>query len=170
MELQETQPKPMSDDEVSIDEIQTVTVRERQSQHGRLIVVSLTPAIKAAGLEAGGSFRFQPGAIDEIEMLPALGFGPDEDISDGPLTRKILAEGTGGQTLRLHIPEEALEAIPGFPEIDAIDWDDPPELTVWAGDRMLAFELAESRSVTIDRDIDGAKDADTDESQEATDG
>jgi hypothetical protein len=160
----------MSDDEISIDEIQTVTVRKRQSQHGRLILVSLTPAIRAAGLEAGGFFRFQLGAVDEIGMVPALGFGPDEGISSGPLTRKILAEGTGGQTLRLHIPEEALETIPGFPEIDAIDWDDPPELTVFAGDRMLAFELAESRSVTIDRDVDSVKDADTDENQEATDG
>ena len=167
MAIQESQRKPMSDDEVSIDEIQTVTVRERQSQSGRLILVSLTPAIRAAGLEAGGSFRFQPGAVDEIGMLPALGFGPDEDISSGPLTRKILAEGTGGQTLRLHIPEEALEAIPGFPEIDAIDWDDPPELTVFAGDRMLAFELAESRSVTINRDVDdGNSEGDTDESEQ----
>jgi len=164
MAIQESQPKPMSDDEVSIDEIQTVTVRERRSQHGNSIVVSLTPAIRAAGLEGGGWFRFQPEAIDEIGMVPAIGFGPDKDVSSGPLTRKILSEGSG--TLRLHIPEEALEVIPGFPEIDAIEWDDPPELTVWAGDRMLAFELAESCSVTIDRDRSEA----VDENQEATDG
>jgi hypothetical protein len=160
----------MPDDEISIDEIQTVTVRERKSQHGNSIVVSLTPAIRAAGLESGGWFRFQPGAVDEIGMLPALGFGSDEDVSEGPLTRKILFEGSG--TIRLHVPEEALEAIPGFPEIDAIEWDDPPELTVFAGDRMLAFELAESRSVTINRDVDDeGVDGDTDESdREASNG
>ena len=54
-------------------------------------------------------------------------------------------------TLRLVIPREALEAIPGFSDVDAVDSEDPPELTLWAGDRMLAFELAERCSVTVNR-------------------
>ena len=35
---------------------------------------------------------------------------------------------------------------------------------------MLAFELAESRSVTIDRDVDHDRSEAVDENQEATDG
>ena len=50
----------------------------------------------------------------------------------------------------------------------SIDWDDPPDLAVWAGDRMLAFELTESRSVTIDRDGDGGAEDST--NQEAANG
>ena len=165
--------KQMADDEVPIREIQTATVRRREYQTGDSYAVSLTRAIRAAGLEDGGSFRFDPDAVDELGVVPALG---SEEVPDRPrnsLMRKILKEGTGGKTLRLHIPEQALEAIPGFPPIEEIDWDDPPELSVWAGDRMLAFELAESRSVTIDRgageDDDGGNAEDGDD-QEETDG
>ena len=163
----------MPDHEVTIDEIQTVTVRERRSQHDNSVVVSLTPAIRAAGLEDGGSFRFDPDAVEELGMVPALGSEEIPDRTRNSLVRKILKEGTGGKTLRLHIPERALEAIPGFPPVEEIDWDDPPELAVWAGDRMLAFELAESRSVTIDRgtgDDDDGGNAEDGDDQEETDG
>ena len=153
--------RQMTDDEVPIREVQTATVRERPSQHGDAVVVSLTRAIRAAGLEDGGSFRFDPAAVDELGMLPAIGFEEVLPTARNSLVRKILNEGVGGSTLRLHIPEEALEAIPGFPPVEEIDWDDPPELSVWAGDRMLAFELAESRSVTIDRNAGDEEDQDS---------
>ena len=62
--------------------------------------------------------------------------------------------GLEGQTLRLVIPRDALSELL---DPDSIDWDDPPEVSVWAGDRMLAFELAEpeERTVNITREAGG---------------
>jgi len=145
-------------------------VRERPSNNRDAVVVSLTQAIRVAGLEDGGSFRFDPSAIEELGMLPAIGSEEVLPTARNSLVRKILKEGVGGSTLRLHIPEDALEAIPGFPPIDEIDWDDPPELSVWAGDQMLAFELAESRSVTIDRSAGDSDEEEGGSNPEGADG
>ena len=149
--------QPMTEDEndVAIREVQTATLRQHESQSSSSFRVSITPAIRAAGLESGGSFRFMPSEVDELGVLPALGSEESVDGRREPLARNIRREGANQGTLRLVIPREALEAIPGFPDVDAIDPEDPPELTVWAGDRMLAFELAERRSVTVDRDQGG---------------
>lgn len=58
-----------------------------------------------------------------------------------------------GGTLRLVIPREALAELT---DPEDIDWEDPPEVNVWAGDRLLAFELAEpeERTVSIDPDAE----------------
>ena len=39
--------------------------------------------------------------------------------------------------------------------LETIDWEDRPEVNVWAGDRLLAFEMAdpEERTVEVDRDL-----------------
>ena len=70
-------------------------------------------------------------------------------------------------------PKKRSKRFRASPPVEEIDWDDPPELSVWAGDRMLAFELAESRSMTIDHrtgDDDGRSGGEDGDDQEETDG
>lgn len=145
-------------DDIDIQEVQTVPLRRKQTSE-RTLVVSITPSIRAVGLEDGGSFRFDPHAIDELGMLPALGSEVSVDGRGDPLARNILHEGAGNGTLRLVIPHEAIEALfehssTPLETIDDIDWDDPPNLTVWAGPQLLAFELAEQRTIAFDPETD----------------
>ena len=143
----------MSENEISIKEVQTATLRKRTSQSGETYLISLTPALREAGIEEG-ELSFQVGEyVDEMGLVPA--FDAELDESPATLTRKILKEGSGRGTLRVHIPKEVLEALPGFPDVDAIDWENPPELTVLAGPEMVAFEYNEPRSVTLGRDLGG---------------
>lgn len=137
-------------EDVDIQEVQNVPLR-RDKTTQRSVIVSITEAIRAAGLGDGGSFRFQPGSVDEIGLLVALGSEETVDGRSERFARNIRTEGEGFETLRLVIPSEALETLV---DPEDIDWDAPPEVTVWVGDRLLAFELAnpEERTVPIDRD------------------
>jgi len=137
-----------SNESISLRPIQTAPPRrERANENG--IIVSLTEAIRAAGLESGGSFRFVPGAVEDLEMLPALGSDESVDGRSHPYRRNIRREGTHQSTLRLVIPQQAFATLL---DPDSIDWADPPLLNVWAGDQLLAFEVADKRSVDVDRD------------------
>lgn len=141
---------PMADDDIPIREVQTATLRRHGS---RSVKVSITEAIREAGLEDGGSFRFDPTAYDELGMVPAIGRRETVDgrRSENRLTRNIRKEGANN-TLRLVIPEPVLETL-GY-DIDEVDWEDPPEVTVWAGPELLAFDRPAARTVTVDRDPD----------------
>ena len=145
------QLKPTMDEtKVDIREVQTASLRRDKASEGT-IIISATEAIRAAGLEDGGSFRFDPHTVEEIGMLAALGSEQQADGRSDPFARNIRHEGAQGKTLRLVIPREALSQLidPG-----SIDWENPPELNVWVGDRLLAFELANpgKQTVHIDRD------------------
>jgi hypothetical protein len=153
MATMETQP--MSDDDVPIREVQTAKLRREGTDENWSAIVSITKAIRAAGLEDGGSFRFDPGAVDELGMVPAMGSPSAADGRSEPLTRNIREEGTGGSTLRLVLPDDVLEAL-GIDD-DEVGGDDPVEVTVWAGDQLLAFERSEERMVEIDRDAVAAE-------------
>jgi hypothetical protein len=139
-----------NNEDVDIQEVQRVPLR-RDKTSQQSILVSITEAIRAAGLGNGGSFRFVPSSVDEIGMLVALGNEESVDGRSEQFARNIRTEGQGFETLRLVIPSEALEMIV---DTDSIDWDNPPEVNVWAGDRLLAFELAnpEERTVPINRE------------------
>ena len=152
----------MAEDEIDIQKAQTVPLR-RIGTDENSVIVSITDAIRAAGLGDGGSFRFVPGAAEELGMVPALGSEQEADGRSEQLTRTIYREGAGEKTLRLVIPQEALAELL---DPESIDWEDPPEVNVWAGDRMLAFELAkpEERTVAIDRS-EGSEDADNGEDE-----
>ena len=140
------------DTDADIREVQTASLRREKSGENT-IIVSATQAIRAAGLEDGGSFRFDPSSVEEIGMLAAIGSEQSVDGRSERYARNIRQEGRYGETLRLVIPREALEELI---DPDSIDWEDPPEVNVWAGDRLLAFELAkpEERTVEIDRTAD----------------
>ena len=141
---------PMTESEsADIREVQTATLRRQNPERGT-VIVSIPEAIAAAGLEDGGSFRFNPNSVDEIGMLAALGSEESVDGRSERFARNIRQEGRYGETLRLVIPHEALAELL---DPESIDWEDPPEVNVWAGDRLLAFEMAhpEERTVNIDR-------------------
>lgn len=152
-----TNTTPMSENEsADVREVQTATLRRQNPERGT-VIVSIPDAIAAAGLEDGGSFRFNPNSVAEIGMLAALGSEESVDGRSERFARNIREEGRYGETLRLVIPREALAELI---DPDSIDWEDPPEVNVWAGDRLLAFEMAEpeERTVEIDRDADGEED------------
>lgn len=139
-------------DDVDIREVETAKLRRQGTEEHWSVIVSITEAVRQAGLEDGGSFRFDPGAADELGLVPAIGSEKTVDGRREPLTRNIKHEGAGGNTLRLVLPDEVLEALGIDP--DEIDWDDPPEVTVWAGDRLLAFERAGEQTVQLDVEDD----------------
>ena len=132
------------DKNVDIREIQTAKLRQAKGS----VVVRITNAIRAAGLE-DGSFRFDPHAVEEIGMVPAIGVEERIDGRTDPLASSIRFEGDGS-VMMLTVPQDVLEAL----EIDSdeINWDNPPELNVWAGDQLLAFERPDERTLHIDRD------------------
>ncbi|MFW6382522.1 MAG: hypothetical protein ACOCZD_00605 [Haloferacaceae archaeon] len=139
----------MSED-TPIREVQTAKVRREGTDENWSAIVSITKAIRAAGLEEGGSFRFDPGAVAELGMVPALGSPDTVDGRSEPLSRNIRQEGTGGKTLRLVLPDDVLEALDI--DDDEVGGDAPVEVTVWAGEQLVAFERSEERTVEIDRE------------------
>lgn len=141
-------------DEADVREVETVPLRREKSDE-QSIVVSITAAIRSAGLEDGGSFRFMPGSVAEIGMLAALGSEERVDGRRERFTRNIRHEGNGSYTRRLVIPHDALGELI---DPDSIDWDNPPEVRVYAGDRLLAFEAAnrEERTIQVDRDVNNS--------------
>lgn len=149
-----TRELPLMSDDVDIHEVETAKLRQQGTDEHWSVIVSITEAIRQAGLEDGGSFRFDPGAADELGMVPAIGSEETVDGRSEPLTRNVKQEGAGGNTLRLVLPDDVLAALGIDP--DEIDWNDPPEVTVWAGDRLLAFERAGEQTVQLD-----LEDADT---------
>jgi hypothetical protein len=146
------QPMPANED-IDIREVQTAPLRRDKASEST-VIVSITEAVRVAGLEDGGSFRFDPSSVEEIGMLAAIGSEETVDGRSERYARNIRHEGAQGGTLRLVIPHEALSQLI---DPESIDWEDPPEVTVWAGDRLLGFELAdpEERTIQFDRNATG---------------
>ncbi|OYR71527.1 hypothetical protein DJ71_20495 [Halorubrum sp. E3] len=136
--------------DVEIREVQTAKVRREGTDENWSAIVSITKAVRAAGLEDGGSFRFDPLAVEELGMVPALGSPETADGRSESLTRNVRKEGAGGKTLRLVLPEDVLEALDISD--DEVGGDEPAEVSVWAGDQLVAFERSEERTVEVDRD------------------
>ena len=150
-----TLPHMSQDTGAPIREIQTATLRYYESN--QTITFSATKAIRAAGLEDGGSFRYVPEMKDEFGMLPALGSPEEADGRSDPLTSRIQHRGTDGKTKALNVPRACLEVLiedmPDINSADDIDWKaDPPEISIWAGPELLALGIPEERRMSVDRD------------------
>ena len=129
------------DENVPIRHVQTVPIRyeDRGDGKGRY-QVGITPAIRAAGLDVDGMFRFIPEEADELGVVPALG----SEEGDGHLrdNRTYSVSYTGSKenkALRLTIPEAALEALDIEPDPEVAKAGELPLLDVYAGDHMIAF-------------------------------
>lgn len=135
------------DENVEVREVQTGTLRKLN----RSMIVRATKAIRATGVEEG-AFEFYPDSAEELGILVAMESDDEIDARSDPLVRTVHREGEGGKTLGISFPREGLQALGIGP--DTIDWDDPPEFTIWAGDGVLGFELADKpkRSFAIGRD------------------
>lgn len=46
--------------------------------------------------------------------------------------------------------EDGLEALCELLDPETINWEDPPEVNVWTGDRLLNFEMADPKERTVD--------------------
>lgn len=160
-----TEPNHQEDEQeaLPIRHVQTVEVRERSDSDGYRATV--TEAVRAAGLEEGASFQYQPYEIDELGLIPALGASADENAPKDRHTR--IATGDGGTSIRLTIPSEIVESLQQHAEREHQPDDDEFRLLVdvFAGDRMIAFAPAESIEIPIealpedpDRVVDDSRD------------
>jgi len=136
-------------EDVDIREVGTAPLRRQGTDEHWSVIVSITEAIREAGLEGGGSFRFDPAAVDELGLVPAIGSEETVDGRREPLARNVKHEGADGSTLRLVLPGDVLDAL-GI-DVEEIDWEDPPEVTVWAGDQLLAFEPSSEQTLAVER-------------------
>lgn len=122
--------------------------------------LTLTKAIRAAGLGVNAMFRYLPEEVDELGLVPALG-SEGGGLHNDDRTYSVAGEGKTGAALRLQIPEEALNALDIDTDYEAAQAGELPLLDVYAGDRLLAFDKSSDRTIPTDQlpaDLDVAGD------------
>ena len=145
---------------VPIRHIQTVHIR--YDEHTGKYRLTLTPAIRAAGLDANAMFRYLPEEVDELGLVPALGVEDGITSPRDGRTYSVVAEGKG-DVFRLQIPETALEALGIEPDPETAKEGNLPMLDVFAGDRMIAFDRSNAIAIStklLPDDFEGDTDAD----------
>ena len=144
---QPTNEQASEDNETAIRHVQTAPIREDTNGTYR---VTITAAIRAAGLGGGALFRYSPEEVDNLGVVPALGSNGGAGSVRDQRTYTVEGGGETGGALRLTIPETALDAL-GI-DIEAIpgpgtDDEMPPLVDVFAGDRMIAFDASSGISL-----------------------
>lgn len=134
------------DENVPIRHVQTARVRY-DDQTGQF-KLTLTPAIRAAGLDQNAMFRFIPEEVDNLGLVPALGSKSGTGNLRDERTYSVSPAGAAGEVLRLQIPEDALDAL-GI-DTDAAKEDEAPLLDVFAGDRMIAFDKSNAIAIPVE--------------------
>jgi hypothetical protein len=145
----------MTDNDTEPTEIREIQIIPLRWDNGST-VLRMTDALAAAGLDAGGSLRFDPSVVEDDHGL-LLAFGSSSHI-DGrryPLASSIQAK---SDTLSVAIPSDGLRALGIDP--NGIDWDQPPKLTVWAGEQLIALEQPSQRRISVEQPSDRDRDAD----------
>lgn len=133
-------------DDVPVRPVQTARIRYKPSTDQYRL--TLTQAIRAAGLDKNATFRYVPEEVDQLGVVPALGSdSADTTLRDGR-TYSVSSEGATGEALRLQIPAAALEAL-GI-DTDTEEVDDLPLLDVYAGDQLLAFDISNAKTISSD--------------------
>jgi hypothetical protein len=139
-------------EDVPVSHVQTVPIRyeDRGDGKGRYHV-GITPAIRAAGLDSDGMFRFIPEEADELGVVPALGSEEGEGHVRDNRTYSVSYTGSKeDKALRLTVPDDALAALGIEPDPEAAQAGELPLLDVYAGDRMIAFGKSSAVSLPPD--------------------
>lgn len=126
-----------------IKPVYSATVRKgnyKSRTRSASVRITITDAAYEAGLSDQQLVRFQPASVPETGALVAVAVESGDKGGHGPYTRTVVCRNPPSRSLRVAIPADLLRMIPGIP--DEIDWDDAPELRVWAGDRLIAFDCA----------------------------
>jgi len=144
-------------EDVPVRHVQTAKIRYRPDTDQYR--VSLTGAIRAAGLGANAMFRYLPEEVDELGLVPALG-AEEGELPNDERTYSVVGTGPDMGTLRLQIPETVLAALGIDTDPEAAQAGELPLLDVYAGDRMIAFDKSSARAIPADQlpadlDVDG---------------
>lgn len=140
--------QPDEQEEAPIRHIQTVSIHHEKPKNRKTRYwVSITPSIRAAGLDGDAVFRFIPEEADELGVVPALGSEEGGGNRRDNRTYSV-RPGATDSTLRLTVPEAALEAL-GI-ETEAAQGDELPMLDVYSGDYMIAFDKSSAQSLPAD--------------------
>jgi hypothetical protein len=127
-----------------VTESDTVGIR----YSGRQYRLTITKAARQAGVDDDSGLIFDPAAVDDVGLLPAL-VVPKRDAQEAEMGRNIAKRGREGVGLGVAIPKECLEAL-GY-DLDAVraasEEGTPMEITVLAGEGLLAFERPADVSV-----------------------
>lgn len=120
-------------------------------------IISITEAIDAAGLEDAAGIKFELVQSGTQQFLVGAGLAPDSDRSwRGPPTdgeRKLRWEGGPSPTPRVTLDSDDLEVVLGY-SLDAIDWDNPPRLVMYAAPGYIAFGRPTTVSLATSIDTD----------------
>jgi hypothetical protein len=135
-------------EDVPVRHVQTAKIRYRPDTDQYR--VSLTDAIRAAGLGADAMFRYLPEEVDELGLVPALG-ADDGKLPNDDRTYSVVGTGPTGETLRLQMPEDALDALGIDTDPETAQAGELPLLDVYAGDRMIAFDKSSARAIPADQ-------------------
>ena len=145
---QPTAEQAAEDDETAIRHVQTAPIREDTNGTYR---VTITAAIRAAGLGDGALFRYIPEEVDNLGVVPALGSEGGKGSLRDQRTYTVEGAGETGTALRLSIPKAALDAlgidVEVIPGPGADHGEMPPLVDVFAGDRMIAFDVSSGISL-----------------------
>jgi hypothetical protein len=137
---------------IPIRHVQTVPIQyeDRGDGKGRYHV-GITPAIRAAGLDSDGMFRFIPEEADELGVVPALGSEEGEGHTRDSRTYSVRYTGSKeDKALRLTIPDDALAALGIELDSEAAQAGELPLLDVYVGDYMIAFDKSNAVSLSPD--------------------
>ena len=125
-----TQVMSTESEPLPIRHVQTVRVRERGKNERR---VTITEAVRAAGLDGGATFQFKPFEYDELGVIPALGSPAGESAPKDRNTRKATTD--GHVSIQIALPKQVIEVL----EDATGNTDDPIFVDVFAGERMVAI-------------------------------
>jgi hypothetical protein len=156
----ETQQEPLP-----IRHVQTVEIRYNEERNDFRITVSA--AVKAAGLGKGATFQFKPHEIEELGVIPALGAAADEDAPRDQNTRTVVGRTEGW--LELALPRSVVDSLAESLGIEVDEGgnlsEQLPLVDIFAGDRMIALAPAEGFDLPIaalpedpDRLVDDSQD------------
>lgn len=143
--------------DTTVRDFEIVGVNPVTQTHGTPII-SITDAIEAAGLEDADGLQFELVESGTQQFIVGAGLAPDDDRSwFGPPSdgeRKVRWEGGPTPTPRVTLDRDHLEAVLGY-SLEAVDWEDPPRLSMFAAPGYVAFgsKISVSLATSVESDF-----------------